>query len=416
MTIRIGPPTTPLPADGGAPRVPTSKSHAQRALCLNAFTPRPTELRDLPPARDVAVLAAALESWRSDPHRPLFLRDNGTGMRVLSVLLPMLGESCLLDGTPRLRERPLTATEEFWRRYGGRVGWEWPRRCSAVGVTWPREVVVDARLTTQVASGVLLGAGLLFAQAHSQPDRASSGPRLVRVEAPAAGGYLGITRGVLAEFGIRTALREEGEDWIVEFREYAPDDVRSPLVIPPDASSYTFFAGVVAAHGHPVPTPDSAVPDGHPDWAALEDLRLLSQGPGDQPVEILDLGTRPDAFPCLAALAALRPGPTVLRGAPSLRHKESDRIQAMVSVLRGVGAECEEFHDGIRVRKPMPEARQAVVLPTPDDHRIVMAAALLGTRQPGEVVLEHPDAVAKSWPGFFDWLCDLGCRRAAARE
>jgi 3-phosphoshikimate 1-carboxyvinyltransferase len=80
----------------------------------------------------------------------------------------------------------------------------------------------------------------------------------------------------------------------------------------------------------------------------------------------------------------------------------------MADALARLGAQVEESADGLAVTGPIPVHAAPVRLEDPADHRIVMALALLGTRLPGGVELCHPEAVAKSWPGFFDWVGRIG--------
>ena len=144
--------------------------------------------------------------------------------------------------------------------------------------------------------------------------------------------------------------------------------------------------------------------DSHPDWLFGDDLDRLLRAPPNTEMVFRELRRRPDTFPCLAAVAALRCGRTVFTGIPSLRHKESDRIRAMAEGLAALGVRCEERPDGLAVEGPMPTHETPVHLPTPDDHRVVMALALLGSRVPGGVEIDNPAAVRKSWPDYFDWL------------
>ena len=164
------------------------------------------------------------------------------------------------------------------------------------------------------------------------------------------------------------------------------------------------------SHGHPIPVPEGAgvAADPHPDWQALADIQAWANAAPGSRLDLTDLGARPDSFPCLAALAALRHGETQLLGAPALRHKESDRIKAMAELLKSLGGRCEERPDGLIVHGPLPQQGATLVVPTPDDHRIVMAAALLGTRLKQGVFIENPEAANKSWPGFFHWLTAWG--------
>ncbi len=391
MRIRIAPHAEGLPEDGGDPQIPTSKSHAQRALCLAAFLPVETVIEDLPASRDVKVLSTALQDA---PAGVLQLLDNGTAMRILSVLLPLLGEKCALDGGPRLKQRPLTASVEFLERYGGNSTEEWPRRFSGRGVDWPEHLEIDASLSTQPASGVLLGAALRLAR---QGQR-----HCVHIQRPAAHDYLLVTIEVLKWFGFTVDSWWVGDDLVVDVAEWSTPAPGHTVRIPVDASSFTFYAGLMATHGRPIQPPSDCDP--HPDWLFTDDLDRLLNAPPGEVLKFHELHRRPDTFPCLAALAALRHGKTEFTDVPALRLKESDRIHAMSVALTALGAGCQELPDGLIVEGPLPVHEAPVDVPTPDDHRIVMAIALLGTRIPGGVVVDNAAAVDKSWPGYFDWL------------
>ena len=162
-----------MPRDLGMPQIPGSKSHAQRAMCLAAFLPGRWTLRGAPANDDVAVLAAALAQMgaavEQRPGRLVFdgrpgpdlarldLGANGTAMRFLSVVLPMLGYSAELCGTEGLQARPMDAALDFLSRYDAAVEEGWPLRVGGDMVKWPEELHVNAEITSQVASGVLLG-------------------------------------------------------------------------------------------------------------------------------------------------------------------------------------------------------------------------------------------------------------------
>lgn len=368
--------------------VPRSKSHAQRALCLDALLPGQRTLQELPAGRDVQGLIRALAGRTG----VVDLVDNGTGLRLLSVFLPLVGETARLDAGPRLRERPLQASIEFLARYGGRVEGAWPR-CFTPPGSWPKELGVDAVGTTQVASGVLLGAGIRLARDGAQ--------HLVHVRQPQAREYLLVTLEVLRAFGIETQHWWDEGDLLVEFERFDPGAAGTAYEVPLDASSFVFVRALAALHGLQLREPPS---DAHPDWRFAEDLQqLLAAEPGAR-LWFRKLARRPDTFPALTALAALRMGETRFVGIPSLRHKECDRIRAMAEGLGRLGARCEELPDGLVVRGPLPEQAGMVQLDCPDDHRIVMALSLLGTRLPAGIQIAPSEAVRKSWPGFFAWL------------
>jgi len=120
-----------------------------------------------------------------------------------------------------------------------------------------------------------------------------------------------------------------------------------------------------------------------------------------------DLAAMPDAVPTLAVLAVFATGETRISGTRHLRHKESDRIAALDSGLRTLGATVETGPDSLSIR-PGPVAPKGP-LDSRRDHRIAMAFALAGLRVEG-VRISHPDCVNKSFPGFWDTLRDLGAR------
>ena len=122
-------------------------------------------------------------------------------------------------------------------------------------------------------------------------------------------------------------------------------------------------------------------------------------------MELSDLAARPDCLPVQAVVAAARSGATHFTGLPTLRKKESDRLSAMAAGLAAAGLRCAELSDGLVVEGPLlPQGDGPALLPTAPDHRVVMALSLLGTLVPAGVLVENSSAVAKSWPGFFDWL------------
>lgn len=392
MRIQIAPHPVGVPDDLGAPDLPTSKSHAQRVLCLAKYLPGEFLVDGVPPARDVQVLRTALSQADT---ATLDLQDNGTALRILAVLPAMLGLECHLTGDDRLRQRPLAAAVEFLQRYGATASEQWPRHFDGRGAEFPAELEVDASLTSQVATGVLLGAAarmVRFDTAH-----------LVRIHQPSAPDYLIVTLNVLDWFGFQVTHWWDGDDMVVEFQQWTQPPDGHRISIPLDASSFSFFAAFLAMHGRKVEQ-TLGDQDPHPDWLFCDDLRRLLEAEPNTELTFRELRHRPDTFPCLVTLAAMRCGTTIITDVPSLRHKESDRIAAMVQALQALDVPCKELPDGIQVTGPVPVHDEPAVLPTPDDHRIVMALALLGTRMPNGVELSNPMAIEKSWPGYFEWL------------
>jgi 3-phosphoshikimate 1-carboxyvinyltransferase len=107
-----------------------------------------------------------------------------------------------------------------------------------------------------------------------------------------------------------------------------------------------------------------------------------------------------DTVMTLGPVACFAEGPTTIRNVAHIRHKETDRIAALATELRKVGAEVEEFADGLRIT---PRPLHGAEIETYDDHRMAMSMALIGLKVPGITIL-NPGCVAKTYPGFWDDL------------
>jgi 3-phosphoshikimate 1-carboxyvinyltransferase len=115
-----------------------------------------------------------------------------------------------------------------------------------------------------------------------------------------------------------------------------------------------------------------------------------------------------DTVMTLAAVACFADGPTTIRNVGHIRHKETDRIAAVATELRKLGAEVEEFPDGLRIT---PRPLTGCAVDTYNDHRMAMSLALVGLKVPG-VVIRNPGCVAKTYPGFWEDFARLGERPA----
>lgn len=410
-TIDIAPRPRGLPADLGAPVLPGSKSHTQRAMLLAAASGGRVRLQGALHAIDTDVLGIALESLgarvRADGDGfsidgswapgtgadEVTMWENGTGLRMLLVVVPMLGGWLRVDGAERLRARPIDAVLELLAQGGVRVdGARLPLSVDGRRARWPQQLTVDAANTSQPASGALLGLAL-------RCRRLGAPPSMLIVRRPAAGGYLQVTIEVLRQFGFAVDSDTIGDDVHVRIADGA-GTTPATYCVPPDASAMAFPMALAALHGLPLPGLDGGA--SHPDARAADEWsRLITAAPGVA-VALDRIASHPDSFPALAVAATGRRGETRLGPAPALRHKECDRIAAMAAGLAAAGVDSQELRDGLVVRGPLVARAVRSELPAPADHRIVMALALLGTRTP--IRLPHADCVAKSWPAFWEWL------------
>jgi 3-phosphoshikimate 1-carboxyvinyltransferase len=181
--------------------------------------------------------------------------------------------------------------------------------------------------------------------------------------------------------------------------------------IEPDASAASYFFGAAALMGGEITVPYL------PRKSLQGDIRFV-EILGDMGCEVefetdgisvhgdslggidADLNDISDTVMTLAAVACFAEGPTTIRNVAHIRHKETDRLTALATELRRVGAEVDEFPDGLKIT---PRPLHGAEIETYNDHRMAMSMALLGLRVPG-VVIKDPACVAKTYPRFFEDL------------
>ncbi|MDA8020204.1 MAG: 3-phosphoshikimate 1-carboxyvinyltransferase [Thermoanaerobaculia bacterium] len=436
----------PLPAGGavqGRLRVPGSKSVAQRYLALALLARREILLRGAPAAEDVQRFLSALRSagWTveevgaanetpalrlkppagepsADRIVPVDCGAGGTMYRFLTAVLCAVPGRWRIDGTPRLRERPVGPLVAALRPLGAEIRFSRNEGYAPVEVHGGQlragHTVLDAGASSQYLSALLLAA------------TAAPGPVHVEVAALTSEPYVDLTLDAIRLFG-GTVVREDA---------YGVPDVHGrvafrvePGLRPPaqvsveaDLSAVAYPAAAAALTDGEVRLDDVERNSRQGDLAFLDLLGRMgaevtwrSGGPGTSEVIVRgtgelravdeDLSATPDQVPTLAALAPFARGTTVIRNVPHLRLKESDRLRAMATELRRTGASVEELEDGLVIEGTW-AADHAVVPNDPvicdtwDDHRIAMSMALVGLRRPN-VSLRQPMVVAKSYPGFF---------------
>ncbi|MBV9123366.1 MAG: 3-phosphoshikimate 1-carboxyvinyltransferase, partial [Planctomycetes bacterium] len=132
---------------------------------------------------------------------------------------------------------------------------------------------------------------------------------------------------------------------------------------------------------------------------------LTVRGGPLQGVEV-DMNDISDCVMTLGAVACFAQGPTTIRNVAHIRHKETDRLHALATELRCLGAEVADLEDGLKIT---PRPLHGAVVETYNDHRMAMSLALVGLRVPG-VVISNPRCVAKTFPRFFENLEHLHVR------
>ncbi len=440
----------PLSGVAGTVRVPGSKSISNRALLLAGFATGTTVIEGLLHSDDTRVMLDALVQLgcriEAEPDRLIvhgagarptlrsatfFLGNAGTAMRPLTAALAIVaastGASFELRGTPRMHERPIGDLVDALRALGcnveclGRERYPPLRVSVGAGPLWLSEPIrVRGDVSSQFLSALLL----------ALPLRADPTDAVIEVDGELISKpYVDITLKLLAAFGIE--VEREGAQG---FRLHGGQVLRSPgrFVVEGDASSASYFvaAAAIAAVEKPlrIEGVDSASIQG--DIAFAEAARamgaIIKSGDGwldvrrgRWPLAAIDLDCNalPDAAMTLASMALFADGTTHLRNIASWRVKETDRLAAMATELRKVGATVEEGADFLSITPPA--AWQAASIATYDDHRMAMAMSLAafnplaGGATPVPVRIFDPRCVGKTWPDYFESLFSVA---SAARE
>ena len=403
----------------GTIRVPASKSATNRALILAGLSESEVEVIGPLESADTRSLVRCLEAMgvsirqtpeglavrgpltgRGDELVVLDAGDSGTAARFLAAVAAATPGRFLLTGSPRLRQRPIEELVTALVSAGAGISFTDAEGFLPLAIEGGRLrsglVDVDASRSSQFVSALLL-AGV-----------AVEGGLEVRPKGPIASApYVRTTLETLSAFGHRVTpgpvLRSARG--ALNISRYTPSgDYSSGLALLAAAGA---AGGTVMVQGLAWPSHDAdaqALP-------ALETLGLQLRRASGGILASSGAGTRagadivatdfPDAVPVLAVLAAFGDGESRFRGIGHLRYKESDRIAALAELLTLAGAEAEAEADALVVRGPVrPAAIGAVRLPTFDDHRIAMAAAILSLKVRG-LLIENPGCVAKSYPAFF---------------
>ncbi|MDO5652880.1 MAG: bifunctional 3-phosphoshikimate 1-carboxyvinyltransferase/cytidylate kinase [Brachymonas sp.] len=441
----------PLQSASGTVVLPGSKSISNRVLLLAALCEGRTTLHDVLDSDDTRVMLAALPQIGCKVERDgntvqidgtaghlpeackqaqapvkLFLGNAGTAMRPLTAALALLDGHFVLSGIPRMHERPIGDLVDGLRQLGAQIGYAGqegypplqinPRSPALVGADGNLRISVRGDVSSQFLTALLLAAPLA---GHTLTVEVQG----ELISKP----YIGITLAMMQRFGV-TVQRDAETGW-QQFTVSAGSRYQSPgsLHVEADASSASYFIALGAIAANPAQK-QQVVVQGlgtnsiQGDIAFIDAARSMGAeitatansitiARGAWPLRAVDMDCNhiPDAAMTLAVMALYAEGTTTLRNIGSWRVKETDRIAAMATELRKLGATVEAGADFIRITPPADQqAWKQGSIQTYDDHRMAMCFALAAFNPAGlPVRIEDPACVDKTFPTYFPTLFGL---------
>lgn len=420
---------TPTPHLAGTIKLPGSKSISNRTLLLAALSSGSTLVRDLLDSDDIRHMLAALgllgvqveQIGDSRDFRvqgvggefpvksaDLFLGNAGTAFRPLTAALALMQGHYQLSGVARMHERPIGDLVDALRiagadiSYQGQPGYP-PLTIRPASLRAGEVIPVKGNVSSQFLTALLMALPLtgetttieVVGELISKP-------------------YIEITLNLMARFGVQVE-RQGWQRFVIPGGQHyiSPGEVH----VEGDASSASYFLAAGALAGGPVRVEGVGNQSIQGDVKFADTLRQMGVAitMGDNWIEAAatgklkaidaDLNHIPDAAMTIAVAALAADGTTTLRNIESWRVKETDRLSAMATELRKLGATVEEGQDYIRITPPAQLLADAEI-DTYDDHRMAMCfslVSLLGV----PIVINDPKCVAKTFPDYFEVLATL---------
>jgi 3-phosphoshikimate 1-carboxyvinyltransferase len=419
----------PFSRASGTVRLPGSKSISNRVLLLAALAEGETTITNLLDSDDTRVMLDALDKLGVRLTREgdtcvvtgtrgaftartadLFLGNAGTAVRPLTAALAVNGGDYRIHGVPRMHERPIGDLVDGLRQIGAKIDYEENEGYPPLRIR-PGQILADAPIrvrgdvSSQFLTSLLMTLPLL---------RTESGATTVQVDGELISKpYIEITIKLMERFGIKVE-RHEWHRFVVP----AGQRYQSPgtIMVEGDASSASYFLAAGALGGGPlrvegvgrssiqgdVGFADALIKMGAnlqmgEDWI---EVRGVGNDNGKLDPIDMDFNLIPDAAMTIAVAALFADGTSTLRNIASWRVKETDRIAAMATELRKVGAKVEEGHDYLVVTPPerlIPNAS----IDTYDDHRMAMCFSLVSLGGV-PIRINDPKCVGKTFPDYFE--------------
>jgi len=433
---------SPIRSIDGVVTLPGSKSLSNRCLLLAALSSGTTRVENLLDSDDIRYMLGALDALGvevtrdgltvatvtgrggpidaplqlGDDSLELFLGNAGTAMRPLAAALCMGNGNFILDGVPRMRERPISDLIDGLRQLGANVNCVSDTGCPPVTIQGarltggvPRSASISGKMSSQFLSSLLMAAPLIDGDVTiSIKDELISAP------------YVSLTIGLMKKFGVDVRIVGDMNNGTPSFILGADQKYKSPqsILVEGDASSASYFLAGAAITGGKITVVGCGSSSVQGDVAFANVLEQMGAtitwdedsitATRDPAVRLkgvdVDCGKIPDAAMTLAVVALFADGPTTIRNVYSWRLKETERMKAIVAECTKLGAKVEEFNDYCIIHPPPGnKVNDNVLIETYDDHRMAMTFALASCGGV-KVNVHDPGCTAKTFPTYFDIL------------
>ncbi|KAF7766488.1 3-phosphoshikimate 1-carboxyvinyltransferase [Pseudoalteromonas undina] len=416
----------PISQVNGSVTLPGSKSLSNRILLLAALSNGTTVVENLLDSDDIRHMLGALAQLGVNvtlndertiatvegvggvfktPTEPLFLGNAGTAYRPLTAVLAAIAGEYELIGEPRMEERPIGHLVDALQALGGNVSYlknkDYPPLKIVGGKIAGGEVEIDGSISSQFLTALLMAAPLFKGDTHIKIKG-------TLVSKP----YIDITLDVMARFGVTVEHDNYTTFFVKGAQQYQAVE---RIMVEGDASSASYFIAAAAIAGGEIEIKGVGAKSVQGDIGFAKvmeqvgakidwyDERLVVRKGELNGIDI-DANAIPDAAMTLATVALFAKGPTAIRNIYNWRVKETDRLHAMATELKKVGAEVVEGHDFIEITPP--KQFNNVAVDTYDDHRIAMCFAMVAVGGK-PITINDPACTYKTFPTFFNVLASV---------
>jgi len=417
----------PIKKIDGEVNLPGSKSLSNRALLLASLAEGTTTITNLLESDDTRHMLNALKQLGikytlsedktecsiegnavaiscMEPQE-LFLGNAGTAMRPLCAALCLGRGTYILTGEPRMKERPIGHLVDALRQAGAKIEYSEnegypPLKIEANGLMGGK-VEIDGAISSQFLTALLMAAPL-----------AKNNMEITIIGELVSKPYIDITLDIMKDFGVEVVNDDYKTFTIKAGQTYKAVE---RFMVEGDASSASYFLAAAAIKGGTVKVTGIGRNSIQGDVEFVDVLEQMGARVewGETYISVtrdtlraidMDFNHIPDAAMTIATTALFVEGTTTLRNIYNWRVKETDRLYAMATELRKVGAEVEEGEDYLKITPP--KVLKHAAIDTYDDHRMAMCFSLLAL-DPVSVTINEPECTAKTFPTYFEVLKNI---------